>query len=213
MSWTATRGGKRSNGDGTVNKATEFPFLSFISLVSRSVGGRGGRSCLQARGTGSMAVKAARSWQLRQAKFSVATNCFPARRQSWTRAVRFRPQSRPRDGREYTNTIERDCVKRYESIYFNIQTVMYKWKFYLILLLRTLQLNRMNRRALKASSLRIQFVWKLDKTKRVTLDDRPTDLLREICSKEFLLSRTLYSLVQQKLERKTKDTIMCYAFH
>ncbi|KYN33663.1 hypothetical protein ALC56_11920 [Trachymyrmex septentrionalis] len=32
MSWTATRGGKRSNGDGTVNKATELPFLGSMAV-------------------------------------------------------------------------------------------------------------------------------------------------------------------------------------
>ncbi|TGZ45936.1 Uncharacterized protein DBV15_02713 [Temnothorax longispinosus] len=74
MSWTATGGGKRSNKDDMANKAT-----ALSPLVPRSAGGRGDRSCLQARRTGSMAVKAhAGSWQLRRAKFSTVTNCFPA---------------------------------------------------------------------------------------------------------------------------------------
>lgn len=93
MSWTATGGRKkkqwRRHGEQSDNPSSCSRYHAPPEVERRS--------CLQARRTGSMAVKAhAGSWQLRRAKFSAVTNCFPACRRRWTRAVRFRPHSRSR---------------------------------------------------------------------------------------------------------------------
>ncbi|KYM96501.1 hypothetical protein ALC62_12868 [Cyphomyrmex costatus] len=118
MSWTATGGGKRSNGDGTGEQSdrTSLPLLG----VSRSAGGRGGRSCLQARGTGSIAVKAAR--RLLAVKTSQVFRGY----QLFSRAslkVNARGSfptafsvARLHESRVHECDRE-NCVKRYDSIY------------------------------------------------------------------------------------------------